>query len=75
MVSCGNRLPMFWNNVSGSSSRVQSPGALKTGPIHCPEMLVNNYHMTPGNIPEEHRSHQHHGGSLKLRLPKSLLNN
>jgi hypothetical protein len=24
-----------------------------------------NYHTTPRNIPEERRSHQHHGGSVK----------
>jgi uracil phosphoribosyltransferase len=28
---------------------------LKMGPIRCPETSVNNYHMTPRNIPEEHR--------------------
>jgi hypothetical protein len=30
-------------------------------------MSVNNYHITPRNIPEERRSHQHRGGSLKSR--------
>jgi hypothetical protein len=38
------------------------------GPIRCPEALVNNYHATPRNIPEERRSHQHRGGSLKSWL-------
>jgi hypothetical protein len=27
------------------------------GPIRCPETSVNNYHMTPCNNPEDHRSH------------------
>jgi hypothetical protein len=30
---------------------------VKMGPTCCPEMLVNNYHMTPRNILEERRSH------------------
>jgi hypothetical protein len=29
---------------------------VKMGPICCPEMSVNNHHMTWCNIPEEHRS-------------------
>jgi hypothetical protein len=41
---------------------------LKMGPIHCPEMQVNNYHTLLHNAPEEHRSHQHCSGSLKLRF-------
>ena len=27
--------------------------------------VVNNYHKTPCNYPEEHRFHQHRGGCLK----------
>jgi hypothetical protein len=38
------------------------------GPIRCPETSVKNYHTTPRNIPEERRSHQHRGGSLKSKL-------
>jgi hypothetical protein len=34
----------------------------------CPETSVYNYHMTPCNTPEDHRFHQHRGGSLKSRL-------
>jgi hypothetical protein len=41
---------------------------LKMGPIRCPETSVNNYHTTPGNIPEERRSHQHRRRSLKSNL-------
>jgi hypothetical protein len=37
------------------------------GPIRCPETSVNNYHTTPCNNPEDHRFHQHRGGSLKSR--------
>jgi hypothetical protein len=29
---------------------------------------VNNYHTTPCNTPEDHRFHQHRGGSLKSRI-------
>jgi hypothetical protein len=32
---------------------------------HCHETSVNNYHTMSRNIPEERRSHQHRGGSLK----------
>jgi hypothetical protein len=38
------------------------------GPIRCPETSVNNYHTTPCNYPEDHRCHQHRGGSLKSKL-------
>jgi hypothetical protein len=41
---------------------------VKMEPIRCPETSVNNYHTRPRNIPEERRSHQHRGGSLKSRL-------
>jgi hypothetical protein len=30
--------------------------------------VVNNYHTTPRNNPEDHRFHQHRGGSLKSNL-------
>jgi hypothetical protein len=33
-----------------------------------PETSVNNYHTTPCNHPEDHRLHQHRGGSLTSRL-------
>jgi hypothetical protein len=56
-ASCGNCLPTFRDNVSVPSSRVNSP--------RYPEMSVNNYHTAPLNIPEERRSHQNRGGSLK----------
>jgi hypothetical protein len=31
---------------------------MKMGPTRCPETSVNNYHMTPRNIPEDRRSQQ-----------------
>jgi hypothetical protein len=37
------------------------------GPIRCPETSVNNYHTMPCNYPEDHRFHQHRGGSLISR--------
>jgi hypothetical protein len=45
---------------------------LKMGPIGCLETSVQNCHSTLRNIPEERRSHLHHGGSLKSRM--KLLN-
>jgi hypothetical protein len=42
---------------------------LRMGPICCPETSVKSYHSTLRNIPEEHRSHQHRGGSMKSRTP------
>jgi hypothetical protein len=41
---------------------------LKMGPIRCPETSVKGYHSTLRNTPEERRSHQHRGGSLKPRF-------
>jgi hypothetical protein len=35
--------------------------------------MVNNYHTTPRNIPEERKSHQHRGGSLKSKENKELV--
>jgi hypothetical protein len=41
------------------------------GPIGCPETSIKDYHTTPRNIPEERRSHQYRGGSLKSQTEKS----
>jgi hypothetical protein len=38
---------------------------LEDGPTGCPETSIQTYHSTLRNIPEERRSHLHHGGSLK----------
>jgi hypothetical protein len=38
---------------------------LKMELIRYTETSVNNYHMTPHNIPEARRSHEYRGGSLK----------
>ena len=46
------------------SSRTSWP--LKIGPIRCPETSVEN-HSTLRNIPEQCRSNQHRGGSLRSR--------
>jgi hypothetical protein len=46
---------------------------MKMGPIHCTKMSVNNCHMMPHNIPEERRSHQHRGGSLKSKFMTGVL--
>jgi hypothetical protein len=73
-ASCGNCLPTF-RDVSVPSSRVKGPSRkaldswpVKMGPTRSSETSVNSYHTTPRNIPEECRSHQHCGGSLKSRL-------
>jgi hypothetical protein len=56
MVLCGNCLPMFWDNISVSSSTGKSPRCLKMGPMHCSETSVNNNHTTTHNIAEEGRA-------------------
>jgi hypothetical protein len=38
------------------------------GPIRRSETSINNYHTTPHDIPEERKSHQQRGGSLRSRL-------
>jgi hypothetical protein len=38
------------------------------GPTRCPETSVNNYHTTLCNYPQDHRLHQHPGGSLKSKF-------
>jgi hypothetical protein len=69
-ASSGNTLPTFRDNVSVTSSRVKkskkTSWPLKMRPIRCPETSVKYYHSTLRNIPEERRSHQHRGGSVKL---------
>ena len=40
---------------------------LEMRPIRCPETSVNNNRNTQRNIPEESRSHQHGGGSVKSK--------
>jgi hypothetical protein len=76
-ASNGNSLPTFRDDVSVRSSRTKKSKKKKkkkknswtswplTGPIRCPETSVKDYHSTLHNIPEERRSHQHRGGSLK----------
>ena len=51
----GSSVPTFLDNLS-------------VGPIGCPESSVQNYHSTLRNIPEDHRSHLHRGGSLNSRV-------
>jgi hypothetical protein len=65
MTSNGNVV----KTIRKEEVEIKSPDSLplKMGPIRCPETSINNYHMTPRNIPEERRSHQHRGGSLKSR--------
>jgi hypothetical protein len=70
--SSGNPLPMFRDNLSLLSSRVKESRIslswpLKMGTISCLETSVKDYHTKLRNIPEERRSHQHRGGSLKSR--------
>jgi hypothetical protein len=51
----------------GTTYKSHLQGSFTMGPISCPETSVNNYHTTPCNIPEQRRSHQHNGGSLRSR--------
>jgi hypothetical protein len=72
-ASSGNPLPTFRDNISVPSSRVKKSkktwtDPLKMGPIRCPETSVKDYHSTLCYTPEECRSHQHCGGSLKSRF-------
>jgi hypothetical protein len=67
-ASYGNCLPTFRDNVSVPSSRVKSPNRIREdGTDTFFRNVVNNYHITLRNIPEERRYHQHRGGSLKSR--------
>jgi hypothetical protein len=59
----GSSVLTFRDNLLVPSSRVK-----KMGPIGCLETSVQNYHSALHNIPEERRSHSHHGGSLKSRM-------
>ena len=59
----------YRSHIQGSTSWTSWP--LKMGPIRRPETSVKDYHSTLRNIPEERRSHQHRGGSLKSK-PKYL---
>jgi hypothetical protein len=63
-ASCGSNLPTFRNNVSSPSSRVKDVFTSKMGPM-LSETSVKDFHTTPRNTPEERRSHQHRGGSLR----------
>jgi hypothetical protein len=58
----------FWfPSKSGISLSAQSRRSALFRDIarRCPETSANSYHTTPRNIPEERRSHQRRGGSLK----------
>jgi hypothetical protein len=61
-ASSGYFLPTFRDILS-----VPSSGALKMGPIGCPETLAKNYHYLLRNNPKERSSHLLRGGSLKSR--------
>jgi hypothetical protein len=52
--------------IASKQTNIQIP--VKMGLIRCPETSVKNYHTMPRNNPEEHRSHQHRGRSLKSRV-------
>jgi hypothetical protein len=62
-ASKGNPLPTFRDN---------DPRPLNMGPICYPETSVKDYHSTLRNTPEERRSHQNRGGSLKSRMEDEL---
>jgi hypothetical protein len=66
-------LPTFRDSLSLPSSRVKQSKKnfswtawhLKTGPLECPEMTVNNYQPKLHNIPEERKPQLQCGESLK----------
>ena len=61
-------LPTFRDNLLVPSSRVKkvwTSWPLKMKPRGCTETSVKDYYSALRNIPEERRSHQHRGGSLK----------
>jgi hypothetical protein len=64
-ASSGSYVPSFRDHLSVPSSRFKKSWPLKMGPIGCPETSVQNYHSTLSNIPEERRSHEHRGESLR----------
>jgi hypothetical protein len=76
-ASSGNSLRTFRDSISAPTSRVKKSKKqvpeildfwhLKMGPVRCPDTSVKDYHSTVRNTPEECRSHQHRGGSLKSR--------
>jgi hypothetical protein len=57
---------IYRSHLQGTRSPITS-WPLKMGPIRCPETSVKDYHSTLRNTPEEHRSLQHRGRSLKSR--------
>jgi hypothetical protein len=67
------RFALFWDITSSSGNPLPTFRDLdfltfEMGTIRCPETSVKYYHSTLRNIPEERRSHQHGGGSLKSRI-------
>jgi hypothetical protein len=52
-----------------TSSRVKQ---FKMSPIGCLETLLRNHQSALRNIPEERKSHVHHGASLKSRVASHL---
>jgi hypothetical protein len=68
-ASSGNTLPTFRDKLLVPSSSVSwTSRPLKMGPICRPETSIKDYYSTLRNIPEERRSHQHRGVSLKSRM-------
>ena len=76
-VSNSWKSALFWDTMRRRVlivyRRFGTSWPFKMGPIRCPETSVNNYHTTPRNIPEERRSYQHRGGSLKSEFAKGTL--
>jgi hypothetical protein len=66
-----SRSALFWDLTQRRSvilRRHTSPilrDQVVPGPMGCPETSMHNYQSTLCKIPEEHRSHLLHGGSLK----------
>jgi hypothetical protein len=66
MASSGNPIQTF--GVARKGPKYTTPkkySTFKRGPNRRPETSVQDYHSTLRNIPDERRSHEHRGGSLK----------
>ena len=57
--------------ICAPSANTWTSWLLKIVQIRCPEASVKDYHSTLRHTPEERKSHQHRGGSLKRDLSVS----
>jgi hypothetical protein len=63
----GSSIPMFRDNLS-VPFQSWTTWTSKMGQIDCPETSVSNYQCAFRKIPEDRRSHLHHGGRRKSHI-------